>query len=292
MGIIDASSTLTVVAPAKVNLFLHVVGRRPDGYHLLESLFVLIDWCDTITLTRRADADIVRVGDVAGVPADEDLAVRAAHALRDATASRHGVTIEIVKRIPQGAGLGGGSSDAASVLLALNRLWSLRLPRSELASIGAALGADVPFFVGGESAVARGIGDILTPVSIPVYWLALAIPSIRVATSSIFAALQSTPMSSVSLTPMPPSAKMNVFSEGYGRNDLEATATARFAAIGEARIALSHASPNARMTGSGGCVFAAFSSERGARDVLRHLPQQIERRIVRTLALHPLRAFA
>jgi 4-diphosphocytidyl-2-C-methyl-D-erythritol kinase len=281
---IDASRTLTVAAPAKVNLFLHIVGRRPDSYHLLESLFVLIDWCDTITLSRRADPDIVRVGDVAGVPAAEDLAVRAAHALRDATASRDGVAIEIIKRIPQGAGLGGGSSDAASVLLALNRLWSLRLPRSELASIGATLGADVPFFVGGEPALARGIGDILTPVSIPVYWLALAIPSIRVETSSVFAALQ--------LTPMLPSAKMNVFSEGYGRNDLEATATARFAAIGEARIALSHASPNARMTGSGGCVFAAFSSERGARDALRHLPQEIEGRIVRTLARHPLSAFA
>ena len=292
MGIIDAARTLTVAAPAKVNLFLHIVGRRSDGYHLLESLFVLIDWCDTITLTRRAAPDIVRVGDVAGVPAAEDLAVRAAHALRDATASRDGVTIEIVKRIPQGAGLGGGSSDAASVLLALNRMWSLRLPRSELASIGATLGADVPFFVGGESALARGTGDILTPVSIPVCWLALAIPPIRVATSSVFAGLQLTPMSSVSLTPMSPSAKMNVFSEGYGRNDLEATATARFAAIGEARIALSHASPNARMTGSGGCVFAAFSSERGARDALRHLPQEIEGRIVRTLARHPLRAFA
>ncbi|HYT96640.1 MAG TPA: 4-(cytidine 5'-diphospho)-2-C-methyl-D-erythritol kinase [Casimicrobiaceae bacterium] len=292
MGIIDASSTLTVAAPAKVNLFLHIVGRRSDNYHLLESLFVLIDWCDTITLTRRADADIVRVGDVAGVAEAHDLAVRAAHALQDATASRDGVTIEIVKRIPQGAGLGGGSSDAASVLLALNRLWSVRLPRSELASIGASLGADVPFFVGGESALARGIGDVLTPVSIPAYWLALAVPSIRVATSSVFAALQLTPMPSVSLTPMPSSAKMNVFSEGYGRNDLEATASALFAAIGKARTALSQASPNARMTGSGGCVFATFSSERGAHDALRHLPQEIEGRVVRTLARHPLSAFA
>ena len=292
MGIIDASSTLTVSAPAKVNLFLHIIGRRPDSYHLLESLFVLIDWCDTITLTRRADPDIVRVGDVAGVPADEDLAVRAANALRDATASRHGVTIEIVKRIPQGAGLGGGSSDAASVLLALNRLWSVRLPRSELASIGASLGADVPFFVGGESALARGIGDVLTPVSIPAYWLALAVPSIRVATSSVFAALQLTPMPSVSLTPMPSSAKMNVFSEGYGRNDLEATASALFAGIGKARTALSQASPNARMTGSGGCVFAAFSNASEAQQALRYLPQEIEGRVVRTLARHPLSAFA
>jgi 4-diphosphocytidyl-2-C-methyl-D-erythritol kinase len=289
---IDAPGTLTVAAPAKVNLFLHIVGRREDGYHSLESLFVLIDWCDSITLTRRADAEIVRAGDVAGIPEAEDLAMRAARALRDATASRNGVTIEIVKRIPQGAGLGGGSSDAASVLLALNRFWSLRLPRSELASIGASLGADVPFFVGGESALARGIGDMLTPVSIPMYWLALAIPSIRVATSSVFAGLQLTPMSSVSLTPIPSSAKIEVFSEGYGRNDLEATATALFSVIGKARTALSQGSPNARMTGSGGCVFAAFSSERAAHDALRHLPTEIEGRVVRTLAHHPLSAFA
>ncbi|HEY3178473.1 MAG TPA: 4-(cytidine 5'-diphospho)-2-C-methyl-D-erythritol kinase [Casimicrobiaceae bacterium] len=278
-----APAALTVAAPAKINLFLHVVGRRPDGYHFLESLFVLIDWCDTITLTRRADAHIVR-GDVAGIPEATDLAVRAAQALRDATGTHHGVTIEMIKRIPQGAGLGGGSSDAACVLLALNRLWSLHLPRSELAAIGAQLGADVPFFIGGESALARGIGDLLTPVSIPMYWLALATPPIRVATPSIFAELQ--------LTPLSTSAKMNVFSEGYGRNDLEATATARFAAIGRAREALSHASPNARMTGSGGCVFAAFSTEREAKQALRHLPQEIEGRVVRTLARHPLSAFA
>jgi len=278
------SDALTVAAPAKINLFLHIVGRRPDGYHLLESLFVLIDWCDTITLTRRADAEISRVGDVAGVAEADDLAVRAARALRDATASREGVTIAIDKRIPQGAGLGGGSSDAASVLLALNRLWSLRLPRSELAAIAAHLGADVPFFVGGESAFARGTGDLLTQVSIPMCWLALALPSIRVPTRSIFAQLQ--------LTPMSPSAKMNVFSEGYGRNDLEATATARFAAIGKARTALSRASPNARMTGSGGCVFAAFSSAHEAQQALGNLPKDIDGRVVRTLARHPLSAFA
>jgi len=271
---IDGSGALAVAAPAKVNLFLNIVGRRSDGYHLLESLFVLIDWCDTITLRRRADAEIVRVGDVADVSEADDLAVRAACALREATGFGDGVTIEMCKRIPQGAGLGGGSS-----------------PRSELAAIGAQLGADVPFFVGGESALARGIGDVLTPVSIPVYWLALALPSIRVSTRSIFAELQLTPMSSLSLTPMPPSAKMNVFSEGYGRNDLEAIAMARFPAIGQARTALLQASPHARMTGSGGCVFAAFSSAREARQALRHVPQEIEGRVVRTLARHPLSAF-
>ena len=152
---------LIVPAPAKVNLFLHVTGRRADGYHTLESLIALIDLADTITLTRRDDGVIRREGDVAGVPEAHDLAMRAAHALRDATGSRHGVDIVIAKRIPLGSGLGGGSSDAASVLLALNRLWDLRLPRAELARLALALGADVPLFIGGENAVARGVGAAL-----------------------------------------------------------------------------------------------------------------------------------
>lgn len=275
---------LTVAAPAKVNLFLHVTGRRDDGYHLIESLFVLIDWCDTIALTLRDDSMIVRAGSVANVAEADDLAIHAACALRDATGCQAGATIEVQKRIPQGAGLGGGSSDAASVLLALNRLWGLRVSRRDLARIGATLGADVPFFVGGEAAIARGTGEALTPVSIPTRWLALAIPPVAASTRQIFAELR--------LTPTAPSAKIDVFSEGYGRNDLEATAKSRFVAIGDAIDALSRASPTARMTGSGACAFAVFSSERDAREALRHLPQEIEGRVVRTLARHPLHAFA
>ena len=278
------SDSIVVAAPAKVNLFLHVTGRRSDGYHLIESLFALIDWCDTITLTKRHDGDIVRVGDVADIPEDDDLAIRAARALREASGCREGAAIDICKRIPLAAGLGGGSSDAASVLLALNRLWCLRLPRRELAAIGATLGADVPFFIGGEAAVARGIGDILTPVSMPTYWLALALPSVRVATRDVFAALR--------LTPLAASEKINVFSEGYGRNDLEAAATAQFAVIGDAVRALKQASLTARMSGSGGCAFAMFSTEHEARNALRHLPQHIQGRVVRTLSRHPLREFA
>lgn len=278
------TNALVVPAPAKVNLFLHVTGRRADGYHLLESLFALIDWCDTITVASRSDSNIVRVGDVACVPPANDLAIRAARALRDASGVTAGATIEIEKRIPQGAGLGGGSSDAASVLLALNRLWNLGLSRAALATIGATLGADVPFFVGGESAIARGVGESLTPVSIPTSWLALALPSLHVSTQQIFAALQ--------LTPMATSAKIDVFSEGYGRNDLEATATSRHAAVGAAVDALKRASPSARMTGSGACAFATFATEHDARAALRYLPREIEGRVVRTLARHPLHAFA
>jgi len=279
-----ANATLIVPAPAKVNLFLHVTGRRDDGYHLLESLLVPIDWCDTIALSPRSDSEIVRAGEVADVAEADDLAIRAARALRDASGAREGVTIEIRKRIPQGAGLGGGSSDAASVLLALNRRWGLRMSRSDLAAIGAALGADVPFFIGGEAAIARGIGEILTPVLIPTHWLALAIPSVRVSTKDVFADFE--------LTPMAASAKINVFSEGYGRNDLEDVAKSRFAAVRDAIDALSRASSNARMTGSGACAFAAFADESEAQQALRHLPHGIEGRVVRTLARHPLHAFA
>jgi 4-diphosphocytidyl-2-C-methyl-D-erythritol kinase len=284
MGVSDGGATLVVPAPAKVNLFLHVTGRRADGYHLLESLFTMIDWCDTINLSRRDDDAIVRAGDVAGVAEADDIAIRAARVLRDTAGVRHGITIRIDKRIPQGAGLGGGSSDAASVLLALNRLWKLAMSRQDLARIGATLGADVPFFVVGEPALARGIGEMLTPMSIPTQWLALALPSAHVPTREIFASLR--------LTPTAPSAKMNVFSEGYGRNDLEATATSRYVPVAAAVDALKRASPNARMTGSGASALAAFANERDASDALRHLPRDIEGRVVRTLARHPLHAFA
>ena len=278
------TAALIVPAPAKVNLFLHVTGRRDDGYHLLESLIVPIDWCDTIALSPRSDSEIVRAGEVGDVDSADDLAIRAARALRDASGAREGVTIKIRKRIPQGAGLGGGSSDAASVLLALNRLWGLRMSRRDLAAIGATLGADVAFFVEGGAAIARGVGEILTPVSIPTHWLALAIPPVRVSTKDIFADLQ--------LTPMAASAKINVFSEGYGRNDLEGTAKSRFAVVRDAIDALSRASPSARMTGSGACAFAVFADESDAQQALRHLPHGIEGRVVRTLARHPLHAFA
>ncbi len=152
---------LIVPAPAKLNLFLHVTGRRADGLHTLETLFVALDHGDTVSMSRREDGTIRRTADLPGIAIDDDLAVRAAHALRNATGCRDGVDIAVIKRIPQGGGLGGGSSDAASVLLALNRLWHLNLPRAELMRIGATLGADVPFFVFGEPAFAHGVGEQL-----------------------------------------------------------------------------------------------------------------------------------
>ena len=275
---------LIVPAPAKVNLFLHVTGRRADGYHTLESLIALIDLADTITLTRRDDGVIRREGEVAGVPEDSDLAVRAARALQSATNARFGVDLTVAKRIPMGSGLGGGSSDAGTVLLALNRLWGLGLPRAELLPLAKALGADVPFFVRGENAIARGIGEVLRPVSLPSCFVALALPPVAVPTADIFAAPE--------LTRATPSAKIDVFSEGYGRNDLATVTAARFPAVASAIEALSRASPQARMTGSGACVFAAFPTQREAHDALMLLPQNIGGWVARTLVRHPLVAFA
>ena len=277
-------SALVVAAPAKVNLFLHVTGQRADGYHLLESLFAFTDLADTLTLTSRDDGAIVRIGDVAGVPADDDLALRAARALRTATGTQRGVAVAMTKRIPQGAGLGGGSSDAASVLLALNRLWELALPRARLLAIAQTLGADVAFFVGGENALVRGIGEVLTPVTLPTCWLALAFPRVHVRTADIFAARD--------LTRTTPSAKIDVFSVSYGRNDLEAVTRARFPEVAVAITALSHAAPQVRMSGSGACVFAACSTEREARDALARVPPHIDGHLARTIARHPLADFA
>jgi 4-diphosphocytidyl-2-C-methyl-D-erythritol kinase len=276
--------TLTVPAPAKLNLFLHVTGRRPDGYHTLESAMVALDYGDSITLIRRDDGEIVRRSDLPGVAPDDDLAVRAARALQQATGTSQGADVDVVKRIPQGGGLGGGSSDAASVLLALNRLWHLDLTRAELMRIALPLGADVPFFVFGLPALARGIGERLTALSLPARWAAVIAPPAVVSTAAVF--------SSAELTRDTPSAKMSVFSEGYGRNDLQPIAGARFPGIAEALAALRKWSPEARMTGSGGCVFAPFVTEAEARQAIASRPAGMGGFVARTLARHPLAGFA
>jgi len=275
---------LTVPAPAKLNLFLHVTGRRADGYHLLETLFVALDFGDTIAVACRDDGVIARTIELPGVPPERDLAVRAAALLKRETGCRSGADIAVTKRIPLGGGLGGGSSDAASVMLALNRLWRTHLPRAELMRIGFELGADVPFFLCGEPAFARGAGEHLTPVSLPPLWVAVIAPPVTVSTAAIFAASE--------LTRNAPSVKMEVFSEGYGRNALQPVATARFPEIAAALAELSRRSRGARMTGSGGCVFAPFAAESEARAALEARPRGMRGFVARTLARHPLAAFA
>jgi 4-diphosphocytidyl-2-C-methyl-D-erythritol kinase len=275
---------LTVPAPAKVNLFLHVTGRRADGYHELESLMAPLDFGDTVSLAVRDDGAIVRTRDVDGVAADDDLTVRAARALKHASGCDLGVDVGVDKRIPQGGGLGGGSSDAASTLIALNALWRLHWPRERLAAIALALGADVPFFIGDGPALARGIGERLTPVSLPATWIALIVPAAHVRTADVFAAPE--------LTRDTASAKINVFSESYGRNDLQRVAAARYPDVAEALARLQARSNAARMTGSGACVFAPFTVEAEARAACADRPARTRAIVARTLARHPLATLA
>ena len=276
-------------APAKLNLFLHVTGRLPDnGYHLLQSVFTPIDLCDVLRIESTEDGRIERVNEVAGVPAEADLAVRAAHLLKEATGTPKGARIEVDKRIPMGGGLGGGSSDAATVLLVLNRLWSCGFDEEALGEIGLALGADVPFFVRGAPAWVEGIGDILKPFDLPPAWYAIVAPAASVPTHEIYAAPE--------LTRNAEALKMEDFSahppdfskDPRFRNDMEAVVVARYPEVGEALAWLARRA-SARMTGSGGCVFAAFASREAAQAALEGLPASMRGFVARGLEHHPLR---
>jgi len=273
-------------APAKLNLFLHVVGRRDDGYHLLQSVFQLIDLADVLHFDLRDDEAIVRVTDVLNVPANDDLIVRAAQLLADAVAQQGrrpaGVDITIEKHIPMGGGLGGGSSDAATTLMALNHLWQAGMTRSELMRLGLQLGADVPFFLLGENAFVEGIGEQLTAVPTPPAWFVVIHPGISVPTPVIFRAPE--------LTRNTKTVRIADFSGGllgFGRNDLQAVAARAFPPVADAVEWLSDFG-EARMTGSGACVFAAFASESEANAVLQSVPATWRGWKARALAAHPM----
>jgi 4-diphosphocytidyl-2-C-methyl-D-erythritol kinase len=276
--------SLTVAAPAKLNLFLHVTGRRADGYHLLETAMVALDLADAVTVARREDGAVHRAGGWAGVPEEQDLAVRAALALKAATGCASGADLTVEKRIPVGGGMGGGSSDAAAILLALDRLWALGLTRARLAEVGLALGADVPFFLHAGPAFASGVGEVLRAVTLPPRWAAVIVPPVAVSTAAIFAAPE--------LTRNTRSAKINVFSEGYGRNDLEPIACARHPEISTALAVLRRRDPRARMTGSGSAVFGLFASIGEAEAAIAARPPGTRGFVARTLDRHPLAAFA
>jgi 4-diphosphocytidyl-2-C-methyl-D-erythritol kinase len=275
------------LAPAKLNLFLHVVGRRADGYHLLQSVFTLIDVCDRLRFRVREDGRIVRVNDVAGIAADDDLAVRAARLLKEATGVVQGADIELDKRIPVGGGLGGGSSDAATVLMVLNDLWKTGFEREALAEIGAGLGADVPFFIFGRPAWAEGIGDRLKPMEVPPRWYAVLTPPVGVPTQVAYGAAE--------LTRNTEPLKMEDFSaqpSDVGRgsrfhNDLERVVTARFPQVRE-HLEWLRRHGDARMTGSGSCVFAAFDSREAAQGVIDALPAPMTGFVAQGLQQHPL----
>ena len=285
------SALYEVPAPAKLNLFLHVVGRRADGYHLLQSVFVLIDWCDRLHFELRRDGALARHDLGAALPAD-DLCLRAARALQTQSGTALGADISIDKQLPWGAGLGGGSSDAASTLLALNRLWGLRWPRERLLALGATLGADVPFFIGGENAFVEGIGEQLTPLQLPPQRFVVVKPDAAIATAEIFGSpdlVRDTKPVILSGSFASPG-----WVDGFGRNDLQPVAEARCAEVRAVADWLEGQFGNSRMTGSGSAVFARVGTEEpsSAAWPAQSLPGPWMARMCRSLDHHPLRDWA
>ncbi|MGH8648115.1 MAG: 4-(cytidine 5'-diphospho)-2-C-methyl-D-erythritol kinase [Burkholderiales bacterium] len=270
-------------APAKLNLMLRVTGRRADGYHLLQTVIRFIDYGDTLSFRVRADGAVNRVNEVAGVPAADDLAVRAARRLQQACGTRLGADITLRKRLPLGGGLGGGSSDAATTLLVLNRLWRARLSRKRLLALALELGADVPVFVAGDNAVAEDIGERLTPLDLPPAWYLVLTPPVQVPTARIFSHDQ--------LKRDSKPIKITAFSVELAGNDLEPVVCSEYPEVGRHLAWLRQAAP-AWVTGSGACVFAAFPTGSAARRVLKQAPAGMRGFIARGLARHPLRDLA
>ncbi|MGW8269303.1 MAG: 4-(cytidine 5'-diphospho)-2-C-methyl-D-erythritol kinase [Burkholderiales bacterium] len=278
-------------APGKLNLFLHVLGRRADGYHELQTVFRLIDRSDRIGIAPREDGRLARLDALPGVAPQDDLCLRAAERLKalalerqGAAARRLGAEIALDKRLPVGAGLGGGSSDAATVLLVLNRLWGLDLGRAELIALAATVGADVPFFVFGRDALGEGIGERLRALALPPAWYLVLVPPVTVSTREIFA--------DRALTRDTKPLKIPPFFQGLGKNDLEAVVVARYPEVGAHLDWLRQHRPGARMTGSGACVFAAFESAAEAHAIQSMLPASMHGFLAEGLVQHPLHDWA
>ena len=282
-----------VPAPAKLNLFLHVVGKRPDGYHLLQSIFALIDWADTLHFERRDDGQLARHDSGDSLPPD-DLCLRAARALQAQSCCSLGADIHIEKRLPAGAGMGGGSSDAASTLLALNRLWGLNWPLSRLLPLGLSLGADVPFFLGGRHAFVEGIGEILHPIDLPPQRFAVLKPAASIATAQIFSSPLLARSDFVAIVAgFPGHNEQAKFLDGFGHNDLQKPAEALCPAVGQALRILEQTFGNSRMTGSGSAVFARVAGEESTSPIWpQELPANWVGRMCSSLEVHPLYGWA
>ncbi|MEJ7685523.1 MAG: 4-(cytidine 5'-diphospho)-2-C-methyl-D-erythritol kinase [Variovorax sp.] len=281
-------------APAKLNLFLHVTGRRADGFHLLQSIFMLIDWCDVMHVERRTDGEITREDLTTRLPAD-DLVLRAAKALQAFTQTSYGTHIGIAKHVPAQAGMGGGSSDAATCLLALNRLWDLHLPLPALERIGLSLGADVPFFLRGRNALVEGVGEQITPGSLPPGQFVVVKPQPGLDTRLIFAAPdleRSTPTAIISGFAAHGETQDEIEVKGFdfdfGHNDLQPVAERLCPAVSDAIDWLGRQGLKARMTGSGSSVFAAMPHEAQ----LAAAPSGWQVRKCSNLAAHPLLGWA
>lgn len=274
----------TYFAPAKLNLFLHVIGRRADGYHLLQTVFRFIDYGDTLAFSVREDGAVTHANPISGVAAERDLCVRAARLLKRESGCGLGVAISLDKKLPMGGGLGGGSSDAATTLLALNRLWKLGWSRQKLMELGLTLGADVPVFIFGENAFAEGVGEKLQAIVLPPRWYLVLVPPVHVSTAHVFA--------SPNLTRNTKAIKIFDFSEiERDRNDLEPVVCGDYPEVAR-HLAWLGQFGRARVTGSGACVFAEFASESEARAVQARLPASMRGFVARGLDRHPLREFA
>lgn len=273
----------TFPAPAKLNLFLHVVGRREDGYHLLQTVFRFLDFSDQLNFVLRNDSLIKLQTPVPGVPEESDLCVRAAKLLQQKSGSNLGVDISLEKRIPMGGGLGGGSSDAATTLLALNRLWGVNWKRTQLMELGLELGADVPVFIYGENAFAEGIGEKLSSIELPPAWYLVLTPIVHVSTQQIFSSKELT-RNTIPIT-IPP------FSIWQGHNDLESVVCQKYPVVARYLDWLKQLKNTTlvAMSGSGSCVFAEFANELAARHALRQLPNGMSGFVAEGLAYHPLR---
>ena len=285
-------SLYDIPAPAKLNLFLHITGRRADGYHLLQSVFTLIDWADTLHFNIRSDGQISREDLTLALPAD-DLITQAARALQHATQCPLGAHIGIAKSVPAQAGMGGGSSDAASTLLALNRLWRLNLPLESLHTIGLKLGADVPFFLGGRNAWVEGIGEKMTPIEVPAAQYLVVKPEAGLTTALIFSDPDLKRDSEPAIiSGFAAHASGNVFN--YGQNDLQAVAQKLCPGVTQALEWLALQGLNGRMTGSGSAVFAHVPTDRANDDwmVLQKPASILQIRVCRGLDVHPLRGWA
>jgi 4-diphosphocytidyl-2-C-methyl-D-erythritol kinase len=286
-------------APAKLNLFLHVVGRREDGYHLIQSAFVLVDWADTLHMVRRDDGVVSRRDVGASLP-DDDLVVRAARRLRQDSGTAFGADIVVEKRLPWGAGMGGGSSDAATTLLALNRLWGLAWSVERLAALGLSLGADVPFFVRGRNAFVEGVGERITPIAVAPLVVAVVKPAAALPTRDVFthpALRRDTDAVILAGFPISEGSGLRRIPPGQGRNDLQAVAELLSPEVAQAAQLLAGRFGNSRMTGSGSAVFSVVGPAEGMAlpaqaTSLPELPAGWVGRICRTLDRHPLADWA
>lgn len=267
-------------APAKLNLFLHVLGRRADGYHRLQSVFQFLDYGDELSFRVTNDGCITRARPVLDIAEEADLTLRAARALQRAAGVNQGVAVTLIKRIPMGGGLGGGSSDAATTLLALSRLWGLNWPIDALAALGLELGADIPVFLRGRAAWAEGVGELLTPIDLPEPWFVVVNPGVSVSTTAVFSGLQLT-------HPGTPLTIRDFLAGRATRNDLELDVCRRYPDVARALAWLKNFGA-ARMTGSGGCVFLAVAGQEQGQQMLAQLPPEYTGFVARGMNVHPL----